>query len=86
VPEELMPPVEAGGVSAQKPFHADNPIRLRRLDHEVKVIRHEDKGVNLPAGLGASFTQRFDSAAARDWRSASCLKIGSRRSPRFMTW
>ena len=38
--------------------------RLRRLDHEVKMIRHEDIGVNLPARLGASLSQRLDEELA----------------------
>ncbi len=62
--EELVPPVEAAGVGAQKPFHPGDQIRLRRLDHEVKMIRYEDVGVNLPAGLGASLGKSFNEAMA----------------------
>jgi hypothetical protein len=64
VAEELMPPVEATRVSAQQPFHPGDQIWLRRLDHPMKMIRHEDIGVNLPARLGANLAQRFDEALA----------------------
>ena len=59
-----MTPVEATRVSAQQPFHSGDPIGLRRLDHPIKMIRHEDIGVNLPVRLGANLAQRFDEALA----------------------
>ena len=62
--EELVTPVEATGVSAQQPFHPCNQVGLRRLDHHMKMIRHEDIGVNLPSRLGASLAQRVDEALA----------------------
>ena len=49
-----MPPVEATRVRAQQPFHPGDQIWLRRLDHPMKMIRHED--------IGASLTQRVDEA------------------------
>ena len=64
VAEEPMTPVEAAGVSAQQPFLPGYQIWLRRLDHPMKMIRHEDIGVNLPARLGANLTQRVDEALA----------------------
>ena len=45
--KQFVSPVEAAGVGAQKPIHPGNQVRLGRLDHEVKMIRHEDVGVNL---------------------------------------
>ena len=45
-------------------FHPGDQIWLRRLDHPMKMIRHEDIGVNLPARLGASLAQRVDEALA----------------------
>jgi hypothetical protein len=57
-------PVEATRVSAQQPFDSCDQIGLRRLDHPMKMIRHEDIGVNLPARLGANLAQRFDEALA----------------------
>ena len=59
-----MTPVEATRVSAQQPFHSGDPIGLRRLDHPMKMIRHEDIGVNLPTRLGASLAQRLNEALA----------------------
>ncbi len=60
--EQFVPSVEAAGVSAQQPFHPGDQVRLRRLDHQMKMIRHEDVGVNLPARLGANLAQRLDEA------------------------
>ena len=37
---------------------------LRRLDHPLKMIRPEDRGVNLPARLGAKLAQHLDVALA----------------------
>jgi hypothetical protein len=62
MPEQFVSPVEAAGVSAQKPFYAGDQIRRRRLDHPMKMIRPEDVGVQLPAGLGARLAQRLDEA------------------------
>jgi hypothetical protein len=64
VAKELVTPVEATGVSAQQSFHSGDPIWLRRLDHPMKMIRHEDIGVNLPARLGANLAQRLNEALA----------------------
>ena len=60
VPEEFVPTVEAGRVRAQEPLHARNQVGLRRLHHQMKMIRHEHVGVDLPPGLGASISQRLD--------------------------
>ena len=62
--EEPVTPVEATRVSAQQPFHPGDQIWLRRLDHPMKMIRHEDIGVNLPARLGANLAQRLNEALA----------------------
>jgi hypothetical protein len=64
VAEELVTPVEATRVSAQSPFHPGDQIRLRRLDHPIKMIRREDIGVNLSARLGANLAQRLNEALA----------------------
>ena len=61
---KLVPPVEATRVSAQQPFHPGDPMGLRRLDHPMKMIRPEDRGVNRPARLGANLAQRLDEAQA----------------------
>ncbi len=59
-----MPPVESRRVSTQKPFHAGDRIALRRLDHQVKIIGHEDVSIDLPVGLAASLANGFDEALA----------------------
>ena len=59
MPKQFVPSIEARGKDAQKPFHPGHQIRLRRLDHQMKIIRHEDVGVNLPARLLADLAQRF---------------------------
>jgi len=64
VAEELVPPVEATRLSAQQPFHPGDQIGQRRLDDPMKMIRHEDIGVNLQARLSGSLAQRFDEALA----------------------
>ena len=35
-----------------------------RLDHPMKMIRHEDRGVNLPTRLSANLAQRLNEALA----------------------
>ena len=45
-------------------MHPSDPIGLRRLDHPIKMTRPEDRGVNLPARLGANLPQRLDEALA----------------------
>jgi len=64
VAEELVTPVEATRVSAQPPFYPGDQIWLRRLDDPMKMIRHEDIGVKLPAGLCANLAQRLNEALA----------------------
>jgi len=64
VAEELVTPVEATRVGAQQPSHLGDQIGLRRLDHPMEMIRHEDIGVNLPARLSANLAQRLNEALA----------------------
>ena len=64
VSEQLVPPVEAAGVSAQQPFHPGDQIGPGCLDHQMKMVRHEDIGVKLPARLGASLGERLDETPA----------------------
>src|SRR5439155_809032 len=56
--------VEPSGVSAQKPFHARNQVRLGRFDHQVKMIGHEAIGMNLPSRLAARLAQGVDKPLA----------------------
>jgi len=34
-------------------------VRLGRFDHQVKMIRHEAIGMNLPLRFGTTFPQGF---------------------------
>src|SRR6266404_5105335 len=58
MPEELVPTIEPGRVSAQKPFHAGDQVALGRLDHQMKMIAHQTIRMYLPIGLAARFGQR----------------------------
>ena len=64
MPEELVPTVEAAGVSAQKPFHARHQIGLGRLDDQVKVIHHHAICMHLPTRLEAGLAERFQESLA----------------------
>ena len=57
--EEFVAAVEPGGVGAEKPLHAGHKVRARGFRHEMKMIVHQAIGMNLPAGLLASFAQCF---------------------------
>src|SRR6266566_1167603 len=58
--EQLVAAVEPARVSAEKPFHARNQVRPGRFEHQVKMIRHEAIGMNLPARLAARLAQGLD--------------------------
>src|SRR5438874_820848 len=58
--KELVPPVEAAGIGPQKPFHSQDQIRLRSLNHQMKMISHQTPGVDLPVRFGASLGQRLE--------------------------
>jgi hypothetical protein len=62
VAEEFVPPVEPAGVGAQKPFHARDQVGLRRLDHQMKMIRHQAIRMDLPPGFDTSLGQRLAEA------------------------
>ena len=53
----------------------DALFKTNRLDHQMKMIRHVNVGVNLPARFGTSLAECLDERC----RSASSRKIGSRR-------
>ena len=69
VPEFLMAAIKPAGVSAKQPLHPHDEIRLRRFDHQMKVIGQEAIGVHLPAGPFARLTQRLQEAL-------SILRVG----------
>jgi hypothetical protein len=54
-----VPAIEPTGVGAQKPVHAGHQVGLERLGDQVKMIQHEAKGMDLPAGLGAGLRHRL---------------------------
>jgi hypothetical protein len=60
VSKDFVPPVEPSGVGAQKPFHARHQICPGCFHHQMKVIGHQTKGMDLPAGFAAGFPQRLD--------------------------
>jgi hypothetical protein len=43
--------IEAYSVGAEQPFHAGDQIRLRSLDHEMKMIGQQAIGMDPPARL-----------------------------------
>ena len=53
VPRELVAAVETTGVGPQQPFHAGHEVGLGGLDDQMKMIRHETIGMDLPTGLAA---------------------------------
>ena len=59
----MMPAIEAPGVGAQQPLHAQDEIGLGRLGDEVKMIAHETPGMELPPGLLAGFTKGGEEGA-----------------------
>ena len=50
-------PIEAHGACTQKPLHAHAEIRLRRLDHQMKVAAHENIGMHPSAGFLTGMSQ-----------------------------
>ena len=62
VAEEFMTAIEASGVGAEEPAHASDEIAVGCLDDEVKMIAHQAIGVDLPVGLGTSFTEGGEEA------------------------
>src|ERR1022692_1383840 len=57
--KELMSPVEARSIRAQKPLHASDQVGLGRFDHQMKVVQHQTISMNLPACFVARFAEGF---------------------------
>src|SRR5438045_6865023 len=57
MPEVLVAAVEPAGINAHQPFHPGHQVGLGRLHHQMKMIAHEAKRMNLPAGFLARFGQ-----------------------------
>ena len=58
--EKFVPPVEAGSIGPQQPFHAVHQIGFWRFDHEMEMIAHEAPGMDLPVGFGARLSECFN--------------------------
>ena len=58
VPKHLVPPVKPRRIGAQKPFHPRHQVGLRRLHHQMKMIRHQAQCQHLPPRLPARLPQR----------------------------
>ena len=52
-------PLRQAGCPFSKPFHPCHQIGLGRLHHQVKVVGHQTKRMNLPIGFATAFGQRF---------------------------
>ena len=61
---QLQPAMDKWSLLRPPMFHPGDQVGLRRLDHDMKMIRHEDIGLNLAARLGASLAQRVDESLA----------------------
>src|SRR2546430_11597123 len=75
--EELVLAVKPRGVSAEEPFHAQNEVRQRRFEDEVKMVRHEAIGMNLPARFAAALDRkstRLNSSHSQISYAVFCLK------------
>ena len=55
-----MAAIETVRVHSQEPFHADDEVGLGRFDDEMKMVGHQDIGMNLPAGAGTALGQEFE--------------------------
>jgi len=45
---ETVPPRPPVGVGRQEPLHPFGQVRLGRLEYQVKVVRHQDKRIDMP--------------------------------------
>ena len=61
---QIVPPVEPIGIRAQQPAHSGHQIAFRRLDHQVKMVFHQAKGMNLKTGLLAGLGQGLEEVMA----------------------
>ena len=52
-----VPTIETLRVGSQHPAHSGHEVRLRRLQHQMKMVAHETIGVHLPPGLRASLAE-----------------------------
>src|ERR1043166_7073959 len=69
VADELVAMVEPNSIGALQPGHSRHQIGVRGLQHQVVVIAHQTKGMNLPSGLPARLGQGLE----EDRLGGSCL-------------
>ena len=62
VAKELVPPLEASSIGAEKPFHPSHQRRLRRLDQQMKMVGHQTIRMHLPSTPDTRFPQRLHKA------------------------
>lgn len=54
----ITEPVEAIGERAEQPVHPGDEVGLGRLEDEVKVVAHDDVGVDQPVVAFTGFAER----------------------------
>lgn len=64
MPGHLVAYVEPLRIGTLKPFHSSHKIRFRRLHQHMRMISHQDMGVNLPSRSLACFTHSFQKQCA----------------------
>src|SRR5678809_585545 len=64
VTEKFVAPIEPRSIRAEKPFHASDQVGQWCLDHQMKMVEHQTKRVNLPLGFSARLAQCFKKSKA----------------------
>src|SRR5208337_4634826 len=55
----FVPPIETTGIGSQQPLHAGDQISAGRFDNQMKMVRHQAPGMDLPAGFFTGLAQRL---------------------------
>jgi hypothetical protein len=58
--EELAPVIQAQGVGAEESTHPLHKVAIGRFDHQMKVIAHQAKGMDLKTCLLAGLRQGLE--------------------------
>ena len=66
-----MAAVEPDGVTDAQPLHAAGKVRVTGFDHEMKMVFHQDIGMQAPTETGDRFSKQFGSAGNRADRERS---------------
>src|SRR5258705_10197875 len=72
---QLIAPVESPGVYPKKPLHAFNEICLWSFKHQVKMVFHEAKSMDLPLGLDAGLAKRSNESLSVFVIAENCLAM-----------